>query len=108
MREKLLYTLPDVHSARALNDIVHNVAYNQYNMYGTIPAVHNATAGLIRESANRLAADAESSGTGGESGENGENGEEAETFDEFFERLHETARENLTDFFSGAEPFMRN
>jgi hypothetical protein len=42
-----MYTLRDVESVRVLNDILNNVTYNQYNIYGAIDAVYSATAGAL-------------------------------------------------------------
>ena len=93
IREQLMYTLRDIHSARVLSDIVGNVVYSQYNMYGTIDAFHNATVGLIREAAaqHRIIPR-----------------DETETFDALVTNLHEYARGRLNSFFSISQPFMRN
>ena len=52
IREQLMYTLRDVESVRVLNDILNNVTYNQYNIYGAIESVYGATAGALRYAAN--------------------------------------------------------
>ena len=93
LREQLMYTLRDIHSARVLSDIVSNVVYSQYNMYSTIDAFHDATVGLIREAAaQRMMLPYD----------------ESETFDTFVNYLHGFARGRLNSFFSTSQPFMRN
>ena len=81
IHEQLMYTLRDVHSVRALNDIINNVTYSQYNMYSTIDRISEATVGVINEAANRRGV---------------------------FDDLYETAKNRLEEFFRTAQIFMRN
>jgi hypothetical protein len=53
MREQLMYTLRHVQSAYVLNDIINNVNYNQYNMYGTVDSFYGATIGVMKNAANQ-------------------------------------------------------
>ena len=78
IREQLMYTLRDVESVRVLNDILNNVTYNQYNIYGAIESMYAATAGILRYAANQR-------GT--------------------LENLHESGRNILEDFFANSPAF---
>lgn len=78
--EQLMYTLRDVHSVRVLNDIINNVTYNQHSIYGTIGSIHDATVGVLKETANRRGD---------------------------FEYLYENARDRLLEFFDTAPVFFR-
>jgi hypothetical protein len=80
IREQLMYTLRDVESYRVLNDILNNINYNQYNIYGAISGVYNATAGMIKSAADGL---------------------------DTFENLYENGRTRLYDFLFGSPAFNR-
>jgi hypothetical protein len=80
IHEQFMYTLRDVESARVLNDILNNINYNQYNIYGAIDGMYGATAGLIRYAANGR-------GT--------------------FEELYESGRNRVYDFLYNSPAFNR-
>ena len=81
IREQLMYTLRNVWSVRVLNDILNNVTYNQYNIYGGIDSIHSATAGVIEYAAGRQGV---------------------------FEVLYENGGNRLNDFFNNSPAFFRN
>lgn len=81
IREQLMYNLRDVESARVLTDILNNVTYNQYNIYGTIDSIYGATTGVLKEAANGR-------------------GE--------FGSLYENSTDKLNDYFKNSQAFYRN
>jgi len=81
VRDRMTYHLRDVDSVIILSDIINNVTYNQYNVYPTMYEISGATAGVIKEAANRRG---------------------------YFEDMYENNQAVLNDFFTNSRFFDRD